>query len=1401
MSKTKKKASRQGKTLIAGASEAHNAADNPLSSPLTEGEDPIEDHRSDRNASVGEALDQNGQVADRPDQDDPDQSNGIVGDQNGHPVGENRDRGRSPRSRDGLSRRRDNRSRQRSPSVDDEYNEDLPSLPGSEDEDALYIKRDSEDEADQETARSIRARNREARGLDKQRERDSRNNATENQGRQYPNNRGGDRHPSVPDENIQRALDELNNPQRRRGETRDEYNARLAASARQRQGNPAVNEKSLKENKERARRERRAEKTRDERDSDSGRYPPSEDRREDYRQWLNTQLYLDSMREDDLRQTGKSIIPPREKRAAYPGMARRQNHGEPPREIPNATPGPSRPRGKNDNHKKGPTRWSKDRRRMESDPPNGDDPSDDDGSYDPSDTGDNSDERDSTDTRSSRRSRQSNHSRRGRQNRGDPSDDPSDSSDSDARSRRSRRSSHSSRRHRRDERSSRRSRSQRSRGYDRGASYSQSMMDRRSLPIENVLQQDYEHGIMLRYRRMIRDRVGQSRDGLADVKGIKVSPPEKYGGEDDIEIFDAWIAGLLRWLRVQNVCGPKRDVLRVDLCGTTLKGLAADWFAEEVESFHRAVEDWLFEDVVCALYKRFIHRVTAQNAADKYRKTKFSKADGALAFYNEMKRHANRMVQPPDEYSFKRAFLNGLPQELVENLMKSRQVSAEHTPLDILLEEVKAMENNLQAVENHRHSRREDGPHSRSTNTTQASNNTRPTRTVRFVRREPSRPPRSDSQRRPDGQRQKSSFRSNDGNKQGSRPPSRPPTSDRTRERPRSSQAEPSHNHTHDGDSTVKCFNCGKPGHYSRNCPTRPRVFAAQVIDEDEGSPSRGKDDEEDDGRGDSANVKEDAAEGSASDQNHEGPGGSQYDSERGTESPIEYFEYVEANSSDDEDEGVVFIRASRVPGEGQPIPSDWYPIDLLKALPPSERAYIFSMRRKEEDPLWSPSPNLEENNPLGDLPLYLVEIGYSAEDQYADADWLERMATRHPSDFQSLTGYQCHTPPKCDECGECLPQVEETLYTNSEGVIIPRYRMVCEKQLPIVDIRAMSTNDDTATSDASTGGETRDDASELVPIPEGWYPIDILHALTDVDRVNVFLTRKRDDDPMWTPSEAPEGDDPKGELPVELVQLGYTTADEFADADWLEGLMNREYDLFQQITGYRKRYDCPVCGDCVPRVDEVRAVDFDGNVYHRLGLVCGRSRPRPFTQLTSTSSPCIRAMGTPDETPRVYRASMRRPMGTIRRPTRRDGEQLCLAAYIKLNGVKAYTLFDSGSTTDSVSPDFTRVAMMPVKTLEDPVTLQLGCVGSRSKINYGTEVDLEFASITNSTYLDIANLDKYDSILGTPFLRRNGISLDFENQEIVIRGQTRIPALPEGEGTAAAINSPRSTRKQAPRQ
>jgi Retroviral aspartyl protease len=186
---------------------------------------------------------------------------------------------------------------------------------------------------------------------------------------------------------------------------------------------------------------------------------------------------------------------------------------------------------------------------------------------------------------------------------------------------------------------------------------------------------------------------------------------------------------------------------------------------------------------------------------------------------------------------------------------------------------------------------------------------------------------------------------------------------------------------------------------------------------------------------------------------------------------------------------------------------------------------------------------------------------------------------------------------------------------------------------------------------------------------------------------------------------------------------------------------------------------------------------DREGCAYTRIIIRCQ----------TDPTDVFIRAMNDIKEIPQAYRHRMVRPVGMIDRPIRKNGETLCLAAYVKINGTEAYSLFDSGSTTDAVTPDFTWVAALEAKELVKPVTLQLGCSGSHSKINFATESLIEFASIDEITYLDIVNLDKYDTILGTPFMRKHGISLDFERQEIVIRGKLRIPALPEGEGEAAA--------------
>ncbi|KAF8834289.1 hypothetical protein BDN67DRAFT_915246 [Paxillus ammoniavirescens] len=93
------------------------------------------------------------------------------------------------------------------------------------------------------------------------------------------------------------------------------------------------------------------------------------------------------------------------------------------------------------------------------------------------------------------------------------------------------------------------------------------------------------------------------------------------------------------------------------------------------------------------------------------------------------------------------------------------------------------------------------------------------------------------------------------------------------------------------------------------------------------------------------------------------------------------------------------------------------------------------------------------------------------------------------------------------------------------------------------------------------------------------------------------------------------------------------------------------------------------------------------------------------------------------------------------------------MAIYINLNRFPAWTLLDMGSTTDLVSPQVAQVAKLLYFQLNNPVTLQLGCVGSRSQINYGVKLQLKVGPVKQGYYLDIANIDRYDCILGTPFL------------------------------------------------
>ncbi|KAL1940905.1 hypothetical protein VTO73DRAFT_7541 [Trametes versicolor] len=163
-----------------------------------------------------------------------------------------------------------------------------------------------------------------------------------------------------------------------------------------------------------------------------------------------------------------------------------------------------------------------------------------------------------------------------------------------------------------------------------------------------------------------------------------------------------------------------------------------------------------------------------------------------------------------------------------------------------------------------------------------------------------------------------------------------------------------------------------------------------------------------------------------------------------------------------------------------------------------------------------------------------------------------------------------------------------------------------------------------------------------------------------------------------------------------------------------------------------------------IERAMAMRAVQSDGDDEIVLQLRAGR---------VEHSSTVRRKDTTPDDA----------------QPKRDKALQASLCALVNVNGIMAYTLFDSGSTTDSVSPEFAHISgAKPVK-LDEQIVLQLGCAGSRSKINYGTWVPLSYGGLEDMMYFDIVNLDRYDCVIGTPFMNKHGVKLDFNRRMIMI--------------------------------
>ncbi|KAH9480931.1 hypothetical protein JR316_0007534 [Psilocybe cubensis] len=128
-------------------------------------------------------------------------------------------------------------------------------------------------------------------------------------------------------------------------------------------------------------------------------------------------------------------------------------------------------------------------------------------------------------------------------------------------------------------------------------------------------------------------------------------------------------------------------------------------------------------------------------------------------------------------------------------------------------------------------------------------------------------------------------------------------------------------------------------------------------------------------------------------------------------------------------------------------------------------------------------------------------------------------------------------------------------------------------------------------------------------------------------------------------------------------------------------------------------------------------------------------------------------------------------------RPQVKPEHKLCLATFTNIAGMDAWTLWDSGSTTTGITPSFAQIADISVDTLLDPHILQLGTTGSCSVIKYGADVQVVIGNKTTTTYVDVANFDRYDMIMGTPFMHEHKVVLDFNKLVVRVNGE-EIPAI-----------------------
>ena len=102
--------------------------------------------------------------------------------------------------------------------------------------------------------------------------------------------------------------------------------------------------------------------------------------------------------------------------------------------------------------------------------------------------------------------------------------------------------------------------------------------------------------------------------------GAKMPPPEPYSGKPDLERYEVFITGLLRWFSMNQLLGSDAEstLMKLKCLGNCLQGNAQEWYVRNIESWDRTIRMWTLESALEGLQKQFLHALTHRQASISY---------------------------------------------------------------------------------------------------------------------------------------------------------------------------------------------------------------------------------------------------------------------------------------------------------------------------------------------------------------------------------------------------------------------------------------------------------------------------------------------------------------------------------------------------------------------------------------------------------------------------------------------------------------------------------------------------------------------------------------------------------------------------------------------------------------